>query len=450
MKYWPYFSTAVSTAATLYDTYTGGSGQELYRQLRDYTAPQTQRRRKTTTGTVVENKRKNNNMSNGTYTMSRRRIRRGRKISYAKYVDRVVSQNLVHVKERFGAISDPSDTLGNNRGAYFINHGQVTATTSITIDGVLYGGYMQYPIHCWPLFNTSQNPTAFGSTNLGNGGYELIGGTPGGTIPGRLAWKRIGGWSKDRVIAPGVYNNQAAGAVPWDIVAPELIDNESLTSSTLGRQAILEWFNAKTLVYGKKTRPTYITFSLVTFPDEQFAPDYEWTRQVAATLTANEGRLIEGVADEFWRARLRRLIANPCSESTVVNTEKKLRVLSRKVVKLAPKESIDSDTDPHQQFINWFERVNKPVDFSTHYVGATDTINDTLMANPNYVQQPAVKIGQIPGNKMYRNMYILVESYAPDQNNWTYNELGAGATNPSNSSVASYDFTIKKSWVKVD
>lgn len=381
--------------------------------------------------------------------MSRRKIRRGKKMERGKYVDKVVSQNLVHCKERFGAISDPADTVGSNRGAYWINHGQVTATTSLNIDGVLYGGYMQYPIHVWPIFNTSQNPTSFSPNNIGNGGYELIGGTIGGAIPGKLAWKRIGGWPKTAVIAPGVYNNLAAGAVPFSIAAPELVDNETVSNTSLGRSAILEWFNAKMLFYGKKTRPTYITLQLVKFADEEFSPDWPWTQASAATTGVNEAKTVGGTADEFWRGRLRKLIANPCSESTVVNREKKWTVLAKKVVKLAPKESIDSDTDPHQDFINWFERVNKAVDFGTYFDGAADTLNDTLTANPNFVQTPSVKIGQIPTNKMEKNIYLVVESYAPDQQNWTYNELGAGATNPSNGVSASYDFMLRKSWATI-
>lgn len=407
--------------------------------------------------TEMDDERRAMNGRGSTYVMRRKKFKNGKKLPITQYIDRVVKPNIVHVRERFGAITDPSDTVGNNRGAYWLNHGTVsTPGPLITIDGATYGSYLAYPIHVWPICNTSANPTypAGVAFNVGNGGYELIGGNIA-ALPNKIGWKRIGGWSNSTVVTVGTYFNGPAGAIAPNIVAPEVIDNEQTTNTVLlGRSALLEWFKIKTLVYAKKTRPTMIRFSIVSFMDERISPDWWWflgPTGNATTTSHLEAKTFDGVADEFWRSRLRPLIANPCSENTVVDKGPKMKVHGTKIVTLNSKESTESDADPEQQFIDWFNRVNKQVEFGTFSTGAVVPLQtDATLENPNYVQAPAQLIGQCPVSDITKNLYLLVESYQPDRENWIYQPNNAAATNPTNALSASYDFMLRKSWAVVE
>lgn len=391
------------------------------------------------------------------YVMDRKKLRSGRKLPITQYMNRVLKNNVIHVRERFGAITDPSDVNGTNRGAYWLNHGTVSVGGGafINIDGTNYASYVAYPVHVWPIGNTSQNPTYVSANNVGNGGYELIGANVA-ALPNKMAWKRLGGWSRTVSVLPGTYPNGTAGpptAVGFNIVAPEVVDNEYTTTVNLGRQSLLEWYKIKTLVYGKKTRPTMIKFSIVQFMDERLSPDWWWflgpTGNAVGTSVL-EAKTFDGSADEFWRGRIRPLIANPCSEGQRIDNSAKMKVVATKTVTINSKESVDSDADPEQQFIQWFNRVNKRVDFGTFSTGAVDNLTDANNQNPNFVAAPAVDIGQCPVNEIKKNLYLVVESYQPDREDYTYAPANALATNPTNSLTASYDCMLRKSWAVVE
>lgn len=391
------------------------------------------------------------------YVMDRKKLKSGRKLPVTQYMNRVLRNNIVHVRERFGAISDPSDTNGNNRGAYWLSHGTVTVGggSFINIDGTNYASYVSYPIHIWPIGNTSQNPTYVSANNVGNGAYELIGANVA-ALPNKMAFRRLGGWSRTVNVLPGTYNNGTAGpptAVAFNIVAPEVVDNESTGTVNLGRQALLEWYKIKTLVYGKKTRPTYIKFSIVQFLDDRLSPDWWWYLGPSGNAVGTsqlEAKTFDRQTDEFWRNRVRPLIANPCSEGQKIDMSATMKVVASKTVVINSKESVDSDADPEQQFIQWFNRVNKKVDFGTYSTGVVDGLTDANNQNPNFVAAPAVDIGQSPVTEIKKNLYLLVESYQPDREDYVYNPAQATATNPTNALTASYDCMLRKSWAVVE
>lgn len=438
MKYWPYFSTAVTTAASLYDTYTGGSGQSLVRQYRDLTRPAYKQRRKTTTGTVVENKRKNNKMSNGTYSMSRRKYWRGTKLPPAKYIDRLSRTAVVHQIERFSKVSDAAGTVGTNRGSTWLSYGDAATTYSVAdVDSqtlVANQTYTEYPVHMFNLSGTRCNPNPSGTITIqARCGWKLgINNTVASPLINKVTWLPNNGYDRNTVINPNSYpipTNQE-----WEVE-----DTGGLATGAgreVGRSALMEWTEIRMLFYGKVTRPTYIKASFVMFKDPKFAPDWEYYRNGFNNL-----RCVQNLASEYWKTVVQPLVNNPCTITIRTADTNPLIVLDSKTIKIAPKDTSDADTDPHQQFVRWFNRWNRVVNYSYESIAQlTNAQVQDPQLYPNVATDVAVAgVAKLPLG-LKGSVYLMLTSYQPDAQ-----PIAVDGTGPTNGITASYDFNIRKS-----
>ena len=130
------------------------------------------------------------------------------------------------------------------------------------------------------------------------------------------------------------------------------------------------------------------------------------------------------------------LVANPAAVTDVLSNSKKIRVVASKVIKLAPKESIDSDADPHQQFVDWFHRFNDTLDYSFESTAGIDADD---ISQPN--QFPAQNVGVSRCCLQYpkRNPFLMITSYQPE-------EFSTVPDVPlTNNLFASFDISIVKS-----
>lgn len=392
-------------------------------------------------------------MPSGSYQMSRRTVKQGRRLSYAKYVDRVSGQAIGHAVERYSKVSDPAASTGANRGAVFLFHGLLAEATSVrnsynpTTFVTSEPNIVEFPIHCYRLASTRQNPLLSWGTPTITGayyakcGFKLIGIPSTSLVAGnreQLAWSDLGGWDRSTTIVPGSY--PPANLFEW-----ELEDNENTTNNNLGRKAMLEWTDMKLLFYGKKTRPTYIKCQLVTFAEPECCPSYEYDQRPDVSGNSQPAAwVMSDEAQEYWRARLKSLVANPCSSHQKLDRQTRVKVLSTKIIKLVPKESIDSDQDPHQQFIKWFRRWNRKFDFSynrkTQITDAgviTDQVTLDEINDPQRYNSVQVGASRNPQDQYNVEPWLLISSYQPEKDD-------SGV--PSNSTVASYDFNLRHSF----
>lgn len=357
------------------------------------------------------------------YTQTRRYHRRGRRIPFARYIDRVTRGALVHQIERYSAVSDAAGTLGTNRGSTFLGYGvQSTDIWRQVDDEVPNQVSIEMPIHLFNLSTTSQNPTVFG-LNAGTCGWKLcLNETPLSPYLNRLGWRPNLAWLRTTTVAPDSY--PAKDNSVW-----ELEDNQTTAGVHVGRAGVLEWTDIRMLFYGKKTRPTRIKVSFVTFVQPEFSPEYAYYNDGAGF--GSFVRPMDTEANEYWINTVKPLINNPCSLVKGTRHGKVLNVLSSYVVNIEPKETTEADTDPNQKFHKWFNRWNRRIDYS---IQSSSQQTSAQVNDPQ--QYPVAVAGH---SKFPRDLkgcvYLMISSYQPDE------ESGAFTT----AQTASYDFNIRKS-----
>lgn len=380
----------------------------------------------------------NAEMGGGIYTMERRKIREGRRVSNQKRVNKFVKNSVDTVKEVWSKVSDPADATGNNRGAYWLDNGFTTngiAASAIirVLDTVTQTetnlSPKNLPVYVFDLGCTTQNAQPY-TSNIARACYRLAVTNEASGIGNQMIWVGRGAWGRIDT-GPGVYPDENS----WQYT---LMDNEQAagTNINVGRRATLDWVRLKMLVYGKKTRPTYIKASIVLFLDDDLNPTYTLnkTRYGSTPSSGVFGFTLPTDGQDYMRQFVRPLVANPAAVMDVLSDSKKIKVLSSKVIRLAPKESIDSDADPHQSLVDWFHRFNKNLDYSFESVDAIDADN---LAQPN--QYPTQQIGVNRCNLQYpkQTPFLMITSYQPE-------EILTDAS-LSNSTTASFDISIVKS-----
>ena len=108
--------------ASVYDNYR--SGFSVVKDLRSKVSQkEAEGRSRILSRTVVGQKRKRNKMSNGVYSMYRRKVRDGKYLSKQLRLNHIVSNSADTVKEVWSKVSDPADASGSNRGAYWLDNG---------------------------------------------------------------------------------------------------------------------------------------------------------------------------------------------------------------------------------------------------------------------------------------------------------------------------------------
>lgn len=428
---WNGVRAPLSEVLGAYNQYTGGSVPYIFNRLAKGF------KRKRPTATVVESEKKRKKMPTGTYSQKRTTIKRGYKIARHKYLDKVTSQAVTHIKERASAVSDPADATGNNRGAVWLAHGINASPLNVyDIDtGVTTAeaNWVEYPVHVFSLCNTRANPA------VGNaiGGFGWVLGQNSDAAPAprtaKMFFKRMGAW--DRTVTPTVPPYPAFNSWEWEIV-----DNEADANTyEIGRKGLLEWLSMNFMFYGKKTRPTKIKLQMVKFLEDSLCPDFQhWEGADRSTNpTGGAGENACTLSDdgmEFWRATVKPLISSPIATYQVNGRGSKVKVLSTKFINLAPKETVDSDQDPHQEVLKWFQRVNQTIDYSVYAQG----MNNAQLDNPQYVQPNFKGKSKVPNQDWSKNLYLVVTSYQPER-------AAVAPADYTNSSWASYDFNINKS-----
>lgn len=384
--------------------------------------------------TIVVRPRKKDTMAYGTFSQHRKKYSSGRKLPYAKYVDKITTQAIDHQVERYSKVSDAAGTLGTNRGSTWLSYGDDAAvyavydtnasvSTNVTVT--------QYPIHLFNLTTTRCNANVLGITQ-GRCGWKCAVVNTAGALQNKVVWLPLFAYDRNTTVAPNSY--PIAANQQWEV---EDVGNAAGAGGTeFGRSALLEWTEARMLFYGKKTRPTKIVVSFVSFPETGYAPDWQYYDN---GFGAN--RVVDNDASEFWKTRIQPLVNNPCTVTKVLTEGNHMRVISSFKIDIAPKESIDSDSDPHQEFRRWFNRWNRKLDYSYEN---TVQLSNLELQDPQVYPNVAGD-APVPGYSKFTNnlkgaVYIMITSYQPEAE-----AIAADETGPTNAVTASYDFNIRKS-----
>lgn len=429
MKGYSHLPTAVTTAAALYDQYNNRFFSKTYDRLRrGFEA-----NRKSRTGSVVITvpKPKPNSMATGTYSMVRRKHYHGRKLSGARYIDKLSRTAVVHQVERYSKVSDAAGTLGTNRGSTFLNYGDNGTARSVadtdTTAGIANTTLTEYPVHLFNLTTTRANPSILNLTQA-RCGWKLCVVNSGGANANKVVWDYNLAYDRNTQVDPNSY--PAATNPEWEI--EDSAGSAAAGGVDVGRQALLEWSEIRCLFYGKVTRPTYIKCSFVQFNDPEYAPDFEFYRNGYGNL-----RVVSNAANEYWKTVIQPLVNNPCTITNRTGKYNPMRVLSSYVVKIAPKDTSDADQDPHQQYQRWFNRWNRMINYSYE---STAQLTNLQLQDPQFYPSVA---GDVPVSgvckypKGLRNcVYFMITSYNPEK---------SPVEGPNNQIIASYDFNIRKS-----
>lgn len=387
----------------------------------------------------VISQQNNNNMGTGTYSMTRRKVRDGKYLSKQRRLNHIVSNSADTVKEVWSKVSDPADASGSNRGAYWLDNGPtangVTAVPITVLDTVTQTASVvtpkNLPVYVFDLGCTTQNAQPYVS-NIARAAYRLAVTTESTGIGNQMIWVGRGAWGRLDT-GPGVYPDENT----WQY---NIMDNEQAagTNINVGRKAILDWVRIKALFYGKKSRPTYIKASIVYFLDDDLNPTYALnkTRYGPTPSSGVFGFTMPSDAQDYFRQFVRPLVANPAAVTDVLSNSRKMRVVATKVIKLAPKESIDSDADPHQQFVDWFHRFNDTLDYSFESTAAIDADD---ISQPNQFPTQNIGVNRCCLQYPKRNPFLMITSYQPE-------EFSTVPDVPlTNNLFASFDISIVKS-----
>lgn len=363
--------------------------------------------------------------------MGRRRYAKGKKLSAGKYIDRLSRTAVVHQIERFSKVTDAAGTLGTNRGGTWLSYGDdastynVWDTNSTTFTACT---VTQYPIHLFNLCGTRCNPTV--GALSGRVGWKLAVTRSG--ISDKVVWLPLNAYDRNTTVAPDVY--PVAANQEWEV--EDSGNSNAAGGREIGRNAMLEWTETRVLLYGKKTRPTKVTFSFVSFPDHQFAPDWEYYNDAFGSL-----RVVDNDAGEYWKTRIQPLVNNPCTVTKRLVQNQPIKILASYTVDIAPKESVDSDTDPNQEFRRWFNRWNRKLNYS--FENTAQLTNAQLQdpqVYPNVTgDAPVAGSAKMPYD-LKGCVYFMITSYQPDAQ-----AIAADETGPTNAVTASYDFLFRKS-----
>lgn len=178
-------------------------------------------------------------------------------------------------------------------------------------------------------------------------------------------------------------------------------------------------------LYGMKTRPTEFILSLVRFKDDHYTP------------VDDQGLNVIGTCDEigtaFWQSRIKRLTANPIADQYTIR-DRAMQVINRKVYKIGPTTTDQSDPDPHCITVNWKHDINRIVSMRKYQTVSTDDVEvvdankvpiDTNTSQPSANYTPFAK----------DRVYLLIEAKA-----WVP-QVETDPTDATNS--PSFDYNVK-------
>lgn len=309
------------------------------------------------------------------------RSRSGTGLKRLQRISKLINNNIAPIRFRFSKIKAFDDN-----GSVFVTHGPTAVA-----------GVNQAPIKIFELTGAVQGAT----------GFSAIGGfTPCyNTTTGEVTFQAQAGSSAAGVLSEFVQ-----------------VEQQVRLTSNIGRRSLLDWTRCRLNVWGKTSRPSRVTVSIVQFNNEGCVPDINLPQPGQSRLDRNE----------CWQEIMKPLISNPISSRIKTGRESVrkpfMRVLKSTTYIIDPTSTTENDADPHVKTIDMFHRWNR----SLSYEGTSPNSTGTQLIEPDQYAVADEASNDEPSPRPTQRLYLMITS-------WT----GASVATPSTANSVSIDWNIQ-------